>query len=128
MKPISNATISSMYSSALGCVVILLWAAVTALIEANEAIESLASVAGALLIYSVSVVLVFVLAFVFGSPIYYLLSKWGAANYITSSVLGASFVLVIFGFGFGVDHLYWLLAGVITGGFYHYVYANHKNI
>lgn len=117
-----------MYSSALGCVVILLWAAVTALIDAAETIESFTSMAGALLIYSVSVVVVFALAFVVGSPIYYVLSKWGAANYISSSALGAAFVLVIFGFGFGGDHLYWLLAGVITGGFYHYVYTRHKNI
>lgn len=128
MKPISNATISSIYASALGCIVILLWTSVSALMEAGEAIEALTSVAGALLIYSVSVVAVFALALLAGSPIYYVLARLGGANYFSSSALGAAFVVLIFDFGFGGDHLYWLLAGITTGGFYHYVYTKHRSI
>jgi hypothetical protein len=126
MKPIPNATISSIYSSALGCVVILLWASVTALMDANETLEALSSISGALLIYSVSVVVVFALAFLVGSPIYYVLFRLGIANYFSSSVLGAAFVLVIF--GVGGDQIYWLLAGIATGCFYHYVYTKHRKI
>lgn len=128
MKPISNATVSSMYSSALGCVVILLWTAVTALIEATEAIQYLTGIAGALLVYSLSVVVVFVLAFSVGSTIYYLLSMLGVAGYLSSASLGIVCVLLIFGFNFGGDSLYWLLAGAITGAFYHHVYTKHRNI
>jgi hypothetical protein len=83
MNPISKATISSMYSSALGCFFIFIWAAVTRFLEAAEAIEVLPSVARALLVYSVSVVVVF--AFVAGSPIYYVLSRQGAANYVNDA-------------------------------------------
>ena len=128
MKPISNAIISSIYSSVLGCVVILLWSSVTALMDATDTIESLTSVSGALLIYSVSVIVVFVLAFVAGSPIYYLLVRLGVAGYISSATLGAIFVLLILGLNFGGDNVYWLLAGIITGAFYHYVHIKHRNI
>jgi len=128
MKPIATATISSMYASAVGSVVILIWAVVAGLLEANETIQVLSSISGSLLLYSISVVVVFTLAFMVGSPIYYGLLRLGFANYITSPILGAGFVLAIFGLRFGGDQIYWLLAGVATGGFYHYVYTKHKNI
>jgi hypothetical protein len=124
MQPIPNATISSIYSSALGCVVILLWISVTELIDANETIEALSSMGGALFIYSISVILVFALAFLVGSPIYYVLYRLGIANYISSSVLGAAFVLVIF--GVGIEQIYWLLAGIATGCSYHHAYTKHR--
>ena len=128
MSPISAATISSIYASAVGCVVILLWSIVSAFMEVNESIEVLPAISGSLLIYSVSVIVVFALAFLVGSPIYYVLFRIGSANYISSSVVGAGFVLAIFGLRFGGDQIYWLLAGITTGGFYHYVYTKHRNI
>lgn len=109
----------------VGCAVIFVWSIWTNLLHLNDELGVALSIWFALLMYSVSVAVVFVLAFVIASPIYHFLMKLGVSGYLSSSLLGIGFVLSIFGMQFSADQIFWLTAGISTGSFYHYVYTNH---
>lgn len=127
MNPISNAALSSMYASIFGCITILFMCAVSAVTEVTEILQISTFIIISLLTYSVSVIVVFLLALIVGSPIYYVLVRLKVNNYLSASILGTSFIALIFGFHTSIEYFFFLLTGISIGVIYHYNYAKNTD-
>ncbi len=127
MNPVFNAASSSMYASIFGCVPILFISAVSAMTEATEILQIFTFIIFSLLTYSVSVIVVFLLALIAGSPIYYVMVRFKVNNYLSAPILGASFIASIFGFHISIEYCFLLLTGISVGAIYHYNYAKNTD-
>jgi hypothetical protein len=121
--------ISSMYASLAGSSASFVGLITTLFFNGIPAKEVIPAIGGALIVFVISLVASFFLAFFIGSPIYDVLRKYNFSNYVTSSLLGCTFSFLIFPpTSTNLYFIAWLVVGVITGSIYHYTYTKRGSI